>query len=87
MSSFKVQDQYRTNPLSHQPGGYEVTVVYSDGKAFTYDKVKRPGYYVQSIEAQGKYKEHGPVIEVWVDKTRVWDVSQKDRNPWDIQND
>lgn len=86
MSTFKVGDQYRTNPLSHQPGGYLVTVVYADGKAFEYDKVKKPGYYVQSIEREGRNKDHGPVVEVFVDNTRVWDSSQKDRNPWDIQN-
>ena len=87
MKEFKVGDQYRTNPLSLKPGGYEVTVVYQDGKRFVYDKVKKPGWYVKSIETQGKNKSHGPVTEVYVDKAKVWDHTEVGRNPWDIQND
>ena len=49
MSDLRVSDDYRTNELGLQPGGYEVTVVYGNGKRFIYDKVKRPGSYVKSI--------------------------------------
>lgn len=88
MTAFRVQDKYRTNPLSHRPGGYEVMVAYQDGKIFVYDKVKIPGSYVESIERQGKNSaEHGPVIEVWVDQAKVWDhTTDKSRNPWEISD-
>lgn len=86
MKNLRVDDKYRTNPLSHVPGGYTVTVVYSDGMRFIYDKIKKPGWYVKHIENEGKNRAHGVVVEVWVDSAKVWDSQETTRNPWDIQN-
>jgi hypothetical protein len=82
MKDLKVNDQYRTNPMSHQPGGHEVTVVYEDGLRLTYDKVKKPGLYVKSITSQDK--GHGKVMEIYVDLNKAWDHTDVGRNPWDI---
>ena len=85
MGTLKVQDQYRTNPLSLKPGGYEVTVVYSSGKSFVYDKVKKPSKYVYSISIKDKDKEFGEIVSVYVDGAQVWSRSEKDNNPWDLE--
>lgn len=45
----RVGDKYRTNPLSHEPGGDEVTVYTKDGKIRTYDKVKSPQKYISNL--------------------------------------
>lgn len=45
----KVADQFRTNELSFRPGGYNVIVVYKDGKIREYDKVKYPKRYIDKI--------------------------------------
>lgn len=57
-----VRDEFRTNSLSRQPGGYEVTVKYADGTSRIYDKVKDPQRYVSAIQAKGK-----SIVEVLVD--------------------
>lgn len=44
-----VHDTFRTNELSHTPGGYSVTVVYNNGSSRVYDKVKNPEAYSRSI--------------------------------------
>jgi hypothetical protein len=48
-----VKDEFRTNQLSLQPGGHTVTVTYEDGSKRSYDKVKDPARYINSIEARG----------------------------------
>lgn len=48
-----VRDEFRKNHLSLQPGGYTVTVSYADGSKRSYDKVKDPRRYIQSMEAKG----------------------------------
>ena len=58
----QVQDEYRTNKLSLEQGGHEVTVVMADGARFVYDKVKDPYRYVMSIHRKGK-----DIQEVYVD--------------------
>lgn len=57
-----VSDEFRTNSLSLQPGGSTVTIVYASGSKVSYDKVKDPRKYVQSIINRGK-----PVKSVLVD--------------------
>jgi hypothetical protein len=79
----RVNDKYRTNPLSHQPGGHEVTVVYSSGKIFEYDKVKKPGFYVKSISEKNG-SEWGHITEIKVDGSSVWRSTTHKTNPWDI---
>lgn len=81
MATINVKDKYRTNPLSHQPGGYEVTVVYEEGLRLVYDKVKKPGAYIKNIEDRGH--DNGRILEIFVDGNRVWDQTH-DRDPWDI---
>ena len=44
-----VADEYRTNELSLQTGGYRVIVCYQKGKTLGYDKIKRPPAYVKQI--------------------------------------
>lgn len=48
-SKLVVHESFRTNELSHTPGGYEVTVIYSNGSSRVYDKVKNPEAYSRSI--------------------------------------
>jgi hypothetical protein len=55
-----IADQYRTNPLSLRPGGYEVRVIYNSGKTYVYDKIKDPSRYVSSMNTTDIY-------EIWVD--------------------
>ena len=53
-----VSDNYRTNPLSHTPGGSTVKVFYPNGYAKVYDKIK-------NVEAYTRYmKENYNVIDV-----------------------
>ena len=77
----KVGDQYRTNPLSLQPGGHLIKVVHSSGKVFVYDKVKRPGAYIKSISEENK--EHGPIIQILIGDNIVWEVGCG-REIWEI---
>jgi hypothetical protein len=82
MSELRVADKFRTNDLSLQPGGYEVTVVYQSGQRFVYDKVKRPGYYIKSISA--KDKGYGPIMEILIDGKTSWKLGVNDTEPWEI---
>ena len=43
----KVGDNYRTNPLSHKPGGCEVRITFVSGKWRDYDKVKHPQAFIE----------------------------------------
>ena len=82
MEELRVADNFRTNELSLQPGGYEVTVVYQNGKRFVYDKVKKPGMYIKSIS--GKDKGYGPITEILIDGKVSWKLGVNDTEPWDI---
>lgn len=44
-----VDRTYRTNPLSHIPGGYDVVVEYHDGSALGYDWIKYPWAYIRTF--------------------------------------
>lgn len=46
---FWVGRKYRTNLLSHQPGGGDIIVEYHSGKVFGYDWIKYPSRYVSNI--------------------------------------
>jgi hypothetical protein len=46
---FLVGDEYRTNPLSVEPGGTTVTVIEADGSKMDYDKVKNPWSYARAV--------------------------------------
>lgn len=82
MGELRVSDNYRTNNLSLQPGGYEVTVVYQNGKRFVYDKVKKPGQYIKSIS--DKRSVNGPITEILIDNKTAWKLGVNDTEPWDI---
>jgi hypothetical protein len=44
-----VEDDFRINELSHQPGGCDVIVEYANDNVFGYDRVKRPPEYIRKI--------------------------------------
>jgi hypothetical protein len=46
-----VERKYRTNPLSHIPGGYDVVVEYHDESAWGYDWIKDPWAYIRTFFA------------------------------------
>ena len=46
-----VERKYRTNPLSHMPGGSDVVVEYHDGQALGYDWIKKPSVYIRTFFA------------------------------------
>lgn len=66
MKGIKVQDTYRTNPLSIQPGGVDVTITLRDGFKLTYDKIKNPGKYI------GKLHNRDSIISIDIDGEVVW---------------
>jgi hypothetical protein len=82
MGELRVSDNFRTNDLSLQPGGYEVTVVYQNGKRFVYDKVKKPGMYIKRIS--DKRSVNGPITEILIDDKPAWKLGVNDTEPWDI---
>jgi hypothetical protein len=48
-----VAREFRTNQLSHEPGGSDVVVEYQDEKVYGYDWIKYPSRYVQKIWTEG----------------------------------
>jgi hypothetical protein len=46
---YRVQDEYRTNPLSLAPGGCNIVVEYYNQEVLLYDKVKYPSKYIYVI--------------------------------------
>lgn len=81
MSELKIEDKYRTNPLSFQPGGYEVKVVHERGKVFVYDKVKKPGAYIKRIKDDNT--DHGAIVEILLNDKSVW-TTGCGREIWEI---
>ena len=77
--SLKVEDKYRTNRLSVEPGGYEVTIIYEGSETFIYDKIKSPGSYIKGISnvSQGK-----PIIKILIDGEEVWNLRHDETEPW-----
>lgn len=53
-----VTRSYRTNELSHIPGGEDIVIEYQNGTVYGYDWVKNPCEYIKNIDA---------VRECWVD--------------------
>ena len=48
-TAFWVAREYRTNPLSHIPGGYDVIVEYHNGRSLWYDWIKIPWVYIRTF--------------------------------------
>lgn len=44
-----VAKKFRTNLLSHQPGGSDIVVEYHSGKIFGYNRIKYPSRYIHRI--------------------------------------
>jgi len=61
-----VQDKFRTNELSVQPGGATVTVSHSDGSHRVYKNIKNPRAYTNSI------LKDETIISVQVDGQAYW---------------
>ncbi|UAM97258.1 hypothetical protein K8354_13140 [Polaribacter litorisediminis] len=53
-NSLYVADEYRTNPLSRQPGGSTIQVKYSDGSIRIYDKIKNIAAYTRYLTNSSK---------------------------------
>jgi hypothetical protein len=83
MSELHVKDNYRTNPLSLQPGGSTVKAIHERGKAFVYDKVKNPGAYIKRINTDERIAEYGAIVEILIDNVSVW-TRGSGRQPWEI---
>jgi len=58
----KVGDEFRTNPLSHKPGGSTVRVTFKNGAARDYDKVKHPESFIKKIWEIGNDIANAEVI-------------------------
>jgi len=65
MNKVYVKDEYRTNPLSTQPGGSTVSVTYRGGSVRVYDKVKNPRAYIERLDG---YKD---IVKVEVDGKEI----------------
>ena len=48
-NSIRVAQKYRTNELSHTPGGVTIAVILKSGFKKYYDRVKYPRAYADSI--------------------------------------
>ena len=83
MSELHVKDNYRTNPLSLQPGGSTVKAIHERGKVFVYDKVKRPGAYIKRMNTEAKIAQYGPIVEILINDASVW-TNGSGRQPWEI---
>ena len=76
MQGIKVNDHYRTNPLSLEPGGVEVTVMMRDGFRLVYDKVKNPSKYISKLHNRES------IISIEIEGSVVWDESDPEKF-WD----
>jgi hypothetical protein len=78
MKEIKVADEYRTNPLSHQPGGDEVKVYLRDGMVYTYDKIKSPVNYIGKLE----FKEN--IVRIDINGNQAWTSSEPGQKYWEL---
>lgn len=78
MKHIKVADQYRTNPLSHEPGGDEVSVYTKDGMVRTYDKVKSPQKYISNLH----FKED--IVRIDINGKEVWTSKEPGVKYWEM---
>lgn len=75
--SFKVDDKYRTNPMSLRPGGGVVQVYYEDGSSRIYDKIKYPRRYIGAL---AKYDDASTVTRIDVNGELYWERTPTDHN-------
>lgn len=65
----RVKDIYRKNPLSLQPGGHEVTVVYENGFQRVYDKVKYPEAFIKYVRSD--VTKNLEITAIYIDDKKV----------------
>jgi len=53
-----VARNFRTNPLSHKPGGSDVVVEYHDARVYGYNRIKFPSQYISTIWNKGISEVH-----------------------------
>jgi len=75
--TFRVEDKYRTNPMSLSPGGGVVKVYYEDGSARIYDKIKYPRRYIGSLSRRD---DANRVVRIDVDEELYWERTPTDHN-------
>ncbi|MGL2987733.1 hypothetical protein ACSVH5_09065 [Flavobacterium sp. RSSA_27] len=71
-----VSRQYRTNALSHAPGGSDVVVEYHKGNVYGYDWIKFPSRYVSAIWNKGISKIHVD-YEDWDEDEQVEEIKKE----------
>lgn len=76
--TIRVGDEYRTNPLSHEPGGSEVTIYMDYGSSYVYDKIKNPARYIESLPKRDS------IIRIDLNGRKVWDANEDSRPFWEI---
>lgn len=69
--NMRVGDKFRKNPLSLEPGGSIVSVIFSNGSSLEYDKVKSPRRYVASIPQREQ------IVAIYVNGNQVWTNKEK----------
>lgn len=78
-NEYQVGDNYRTNPLSHSPGGSVIKIHY-DTEIKIYDKVKNPKKYLASVAH--KINVQG-ISKIEVNDKPFWDSQD---NSWNLFN-
>jgi hypothetical protein len=64
-SKVYVGKEFRTNPLSTQPGGSVVEIHYQN-RIKVYDNIKNPKAYVKYLESNSK----DPILAIYVDGSK-----------------
>ena len=80
MIEIKVQDEFRTNPLSRQPGGSVVKLFCQDGMVYIYDNIKSPTNYISKVEFKDK------IVQIEVDGKQVWASSEPGVKYWERES-
>ena len=78
MKEIKVADEYRTNPLSHQPGGDEIKFYLRDGMVYTYDKIKSPANYINRLE----FKDN--IVRIDINGQQAWSSIDPGAKYWEL---
>jgi hypothetical protein len=71
-----VGDEYRTNPLSLEPGGSTIEVTLVNGNVLVYDKIKMPNRYIRSLYVEHMAKKT-PIAKVSLEGRIVYDKETK----------
>ena len=74
-----VSRKYRTNPLSHEPGGSDVVVEYHNENVFGYDWIKKPSRYVSAIWSKGISEIHED-YEEWEEEDQLEEIKKEIRS-------